>query len=55
MQYSLEDKTPIEGTVYYKFTKSNQKGDVLQTSIIPVVAPTSTIDAAVTSTFDPKP
>jgi hypothetical protein len=55
MQYALEDKTPIEGTVYYKFTKSNQQGDILQANVIPVVAPTSTIGSAVTSTFDPKP
>lgn len=55
MQYSLEDKTQIEGTVYYRFTKSNQQGDVLQANVIPVVAPTSTLGSAVTSTFDPKP
>jgi hypothetical protein len=49
MQYSFQDKTPTEGTVYYRFTKSSLQGDVLQASVIPYVTPAMDFNSAITA------
>jgi hypothetical protein len=55
IQYSLKDKTPVEGTVYYRFSKSNQQGDVLQSMVIPIDSDTPAVNNTVTANFIPVP
>jgi|ERR1035437_1290633 hypothetical protein len=49
MQYTVVDKNPTVGTVYYRFSKSTLQGDVLQASVIPYVTPAVDFSTAVTA------
>jgi hypothetical protein len=55
MHYSIKDKTPVTGTVYYKFTKSTLQGEVIQSSVIPYISPSEADFTSSVSAKSPQP